>query len=65
MCIINKIMSQNFETSCKNFIKLEKLGEGTFAVVDRVICRTDNQEYALKTVKYMEMKEKGKKNALN
>ena len=49
----------------KDFEVVDKLGEGAFGIVQKVIRLSDNKQYALKKVKYMDLKEKDKKNALN
>lgn len=51
--------------SMKDFEVVDKLGEGAFGIVQKVIRLSDNKQYALKKVKYMDLKEKDKKNALN
>lgn len=48
-----------------NFRILGKLGEGTYSSVLKVRRLTDGLEYALKTVKIAEMKDKDKENAMN
>lgn len=40
----------------QNYIGVEKIGEGSFAVVERVRSLIDGQEYAMKRVKYAELK---------
>lgn len=49
----------------KDFEVVDKLGEGAFGIVQKVVRLSDNKQYALKKVKYMDLKEKDKKNALN
>lgn len=51
--------------SMKDFEVVDKLGEGAFGIVQKVVRLSDNKQYALKKVKYMDLKEKDKKNALN
>ncbi len=48
-----------------NFIFISKLGEGSFGEVFKVKRISDQQQYAMKKVKILDMKEKDKKNALN
>ena len=49
----------------ENFEILEKLGEGSYSTVYKVKRKIDNQIYALKKVKLLNLKEKEKKNSLN
>lgn len=51
--------------SLKNFTTICPLGQGSFSTVEKVLRHEDNQYYALKKVKYLELKDKDKKNALN
>ena len=51
--------------SLKNFTTICSLGQGSFSTVEKVLRHEDNQYYALKKVKYLELKDKDKKNALN
>ena len=46
-------------------VRALKLGEGAYSSVYKVRRLVDNQEYALKKVKLMELSEKEKVNALN
>lgn len=49
----------------KAFEILEKLGEGAFSTVYKVLRKSDSTHYALKKVKLPELKSKEKENALN
>jgi NIMA (never in mitosis gene a)-related kinase len=49
----------------KNFQILSKIGEGAYSVVYKVWRISDNSIYALKWVKFMQLKAKEKENALN
>jgi len=49
----------------ENFEILEKLGEGSYSTVYKVKRKIDNQIYALKKVKLLNLKEREKKNSLN
>jgi NIMA (never in mitosis gene a)-related kinase len=51
--------------SLQDFEIYEKLGEGAFSSVFRVVRRSDQQVYALKKVKFAPLKEKERENALN
>ena len=48
-----------------NFEILEKLGEGAYSTVFKVIRKSDSKIYALKKVRMVKLTEKEKKNALN
>lgn len=50
--------------SVSNFEITEKLGEGTYSTVYRVVRRSDNETYAFKRVQLLNLKEKEKANAL-
>jgi NIMA (never in mitosis gene a)-related kinase len=52
-------------SSLSDFNQLSKLGEGSFAVVYKVLRHADRGIYALKMVKLPSLKEKEKQNALN
>ena len=45
-------LAQNNTSSLKNFTVLEKLGEGSFACVYKVVRNDDQKVYALKKVIY-------------
>ena len=49
----------------ENFEIIEKLGEGSYSTVYKVKRKLDDQIYALKKVKLLNLKEKEKKNSLN
>ncbi len=49
----------------KNFQILSKIGEGAYSSVYKVRRISDNTIYALKRVKFMQLKAKEKENALN
>lgn len=49
----------------KDFQILSKLGEGAYSSVYKVRRTSDNQEYALKRVKFQALNEKEKENSLN
>ncbi len=51
--------------SIKEFVLLQKIGEGTYSSVHKVKRLSDGQEYALKKVKLNGLSEKEKENALN
>ncbi|EAS03558.1 plant dual-specificity MAP kinase kinase family domain protein (macronuclear) [Tetrahymena thermophila SB210] len=51
--------------SLKDFVNLQKIGEGSYSSVHKVRRISDNQEYALKKVKLSGLSEKEKDNALN
>lgn len=51
--------------SLKDFDVFEKLGEGAFSSVFRVLRKSDNQVYALKKVRFAPLKLKERENALN
>lgn len=51
--------------SLSDFEIYEKLGEGAFSTVHRVIRKSDNKVYALKMMKYLSLKPKERENALN
>jgi NIMA (never in mitosis gene a)-related kinase len=51
--------------SLKDFKIINKLGEGAYSSVYRVIRIIDGEEYALKKVKLLNLSEKEKQNALN
>lgn len=51
--------------SLKDFKIINKLGEGAYSCVYRVIRIIDGEEYALKKVKLLNLSEKEKQNALN
>lgn len=48
-----------------NFDILEKLGEGSYSIVYKVLRKTDNCIYALKKVKFNNLNQRDKQNALN
>lgn len=48
-----------------NFTVLEKVGEGSFSSVYKVVKDGEEGIYALKRVKIMKLKEKDKENTLN
>jgi NIMA (never in mitosis gene a)-related kinase len=49
----------------KDFQIVSKIGEGAYSAVYKVKRVTDNQEYALKRVKLLNLNDKEKENALN
>ena len=51
--------------SLRDFVNLQKIGEGSYSSVHKVKRLSDNQEYALKKVKLQGLTEKEKDNALN
>lgn len=51
--------------SLKDFQIVSKLGDGTYSTVYKVIRNQDNETYALKRVKILNMSPKEKENALN
>ena len=52
-------------SSLKDFVILEKIGEGSYSSVHKVKKKSDGKEYALKKVRLHALKEKEKENALN
>lgn len=64
--VYNKFKTQKIDQmSLKDFITIKKLGEGSFGTVEKVRRIADGSEYAMKKVKYMDLKDKDKRNALN
>ena len=53
------------ETSLREFVPLEKLGEGSFSTVYKVKRVSDGKIYALKKVRMNNLKEKEKLSAVN
>ncbi|OMJ69762.1 hypothetical protein SteCoe_32427 [Stentor coeruleus] len=51
--------------SMNNFDIINKLGEGSYSVVFKVLRKTDSQVYALKKVKFNSLNSRDKQNALN
>ena len=51
--------------SLAEFEVLAKLGEGAYSVVQKVLRKSDQQVYALKTVRLTQLKDKERENALN
>jgi NIMA (never in mitosis gene a)-related kinase len=51
--------------SIKDFKILNKIGDGAYSTVYKVLRHSDNTEYALKKVKMSPLSEKEKENALN
>ena len=51
--------------SISNFEIKEKLGEGAFSTVFKVVRHSDNQVYALKKVKLISLSQREKENSLN
>lgn len=51
--------------SLHNFELHEKLGEGAFSTVYRVLRKSDQQVYALKKVRFGPLKGKERENAIN
>ena len=51
--------------SMNNFDVLEKLGEGSYSTVYKVLRKTDNTLYAAKKVKFNSLNSRDKQNALN
>lgn len=51
--------------SLKDFEIYDKLGEGAFSTVYRVLRKSDQQIYALKKVRFGPLKGKERENALN
>ena len=49
----------------KEFKKITKIGEGSFGTVYKVIRLANQHPYAMKVVKWVNMKEKEQKNSLN
>lgn len=52
-------------SSIRDFVPLEKLGEGTFSTVYKVRRLSDQKVYALKKVRLNNLSQKEKENALN
>lgn len=51
--------------SLSDFDVFEKLGEGAFSTVFKVVRKSDKQVYALKKVRFGPLKAKERENALN
>jgi len=51
--------------SLKDFQLMEKLGEGAYSSVYKVVRLTDSKVYALKKVRMLDLSDKEKENALN
>jgi NIMA (never in mitosis gene a)-related kinase len=56
---------KRFKMSLTDFEVFEKLGEGAFSTVFRVVRKSDRQTYALKKVRFGPLKHKERENALN
>jgi NIMA (never in mitosis gene a)-related kinase len=49
----------------QNFEKIQKIGQGSYSEVYKVLRKSDNQIYAMKKVKMGQLSQKEKQNALN
>ena len=57
--------SQAVQTKIRDFIILDKIGEGTFSSVYKVMREQDKEIFALKRIKIMKLCDKDKNNSQN